>query len=103
MKEFLNRNCYSAAAMIYNEWASVLETVDPNTGQLYQDSQFTELSFEAYGVASLEDGVFVNNDWLAQPGNYDLAVKFLRASFKGWQYAYELHPVFLLACCTLLL
>jgi NitT/TauT family transport system substrate-binding protein len=88
MKEFLNRNCFSAAAMRYNEWASVLETVDPTTGQLYQESQFHEISFEAEGVASLEDGIIVSNDWLAQPGNRDIAVRFLRATFKGWMFWY---------------
>jgi len=34
----------------------------------------------------LEDGLFANSDWLAQPGNEDVAVKFLAASFQGWAY-----------------
>jgi NitT/TauT family transport system substrate-binding protein len=30
--------------------------------------------------------VFANEEWLAQEGNEEIAVKFLRASFRGWTY-----------------
>ena len=32
------------------------------------------------------DHVFVNADWLAEEGNEDIAVSFLKASFRGWIY-----------------
>jgi NitT/TauT family transport system substrate-binding protein len=34
----------------------------------------------------LQDALFARADWLAQEGNEDVAVRFLRASFKGWIY-----------------
>jgi NitT/TauT family transport system substrate-binding protein len=32
----------------------------------------------------LQDAVFARKAWLSQAGNEDIAVKFLRATFKGW-------------------
>ena len=34
----------------------------------------------------LQDHVFVDADWLAQEGNEEIAVQFLAATFKGWQF-----------------
>ena len=34
----------------------------------------------------LQDALFARASWLAQPGNEDVAIRFLRASFKGWIY-----------------
>ena len=33
-----------------------------------------------------EDGIFVREDWIQDPKNKDIAARFLRASFKGWEY-----------------
>ena len=33
-----------------------------------------------------EDGIFTRADWLADAKNKDIAARFLRASFKGWEY-----------------
>ena len=32
----------------------------------------------------LQDAIFASEAWLAQAGNEDVAVKFLKASFRGW-------------------
>ena len=32
----------------------------------------------------LQDAIFASEAWLGQAGNEDVAVKFLKASFKGW-------------------
>ncbi len=32
----------------------------------------------------LQDAIFASDAWLKQSGNEDIAVKFLRASYKGW-------------------
>ena len=32
----------------------------------------------------LQDAIFASEAWLAKPGNEDVAVKFLKASFRGW-------------------
>ena len=34
----------------------------------------------------LQDAIFAREAWLATPANADIAVKFLRASFKGWMF-----------------
>ena len=34
----------------------------------------------------LQDHVFVSEAWLAEEGNEDIAVRFLRATFRGWAF-----------------
>ena len=34
----------------------------------------------------LQDAIFARASWLSQPGNEDVAVRFLKASFQGWIY-----------------
>ncbi len=75
-----------AEAMVYNEWAQLLETTDPNTGELYQPDQFTVFNFNDLGTAMLQDSLWARASWLAEDGNEDVATRFLRASFKGWIY-----------------
>jgi NitT/TauT family transport system substrate-binding protein len=41
---------------------------------------------ESAGTAMLQDAIFSSEAWLAQPGNEDIAVKFLKASFRGWAH-----------------
>jgi NitT/TauT family transport system substrate-binding protein len=76
----------AAQAMIYNEYAQVLETKNPATGQLYTPDDLNVISWEQYGTSMLQDAIFASEAWLAQTGNEDIAVKFLKASFKGWIY-----------------
>jgi NitT/TauT family transport system substrate-binding protein len=76
----------AAAAMTYNEYAQVLESVNPKTGKLYAPTDLNVLDFNVEGTAMLEDEIFANADWLAQSGNEDIAVKFIAASLKGWAY-----------------
>ena len=84
MSLLLNREIDAAEAMTYNEYAQVLEQINPATGQLYTPADLNVIDFNDIGTAMLQDAVWVNADWLAQPGNEDVALKFLRASFKGW-------------------
>jgi len=74
----------AAQAMIYNEYAQVLEMKNPATGQLYQPDDLNVISWEEYGTSMLQDAIFASEAWLAEAGNEDVAVKFLKASFKGW-------------------
>jgi NitT/TauT family transport system substrate-binding protein len=76
----------AAQAMIYNEYAQVLEKKNPATGELYQPEDLNVISWEQYGTSMLQDAIFASDAWLKQPGNEDIAVKFLKASFKGWIY-----------------
>jgi NitT/TauT family transport system substrate-binding protein len=75
-----------AQAMIYNEYAQVLEAKNPTTGNLYQPSDLNVVDFNdpAVGTAMLQDQVFASAKWLGTGSNADVATKFLQASFKGW-------------------
>lgn len=84
MSQLLNGEVDVAQAMIYNEYAQVLETKNPATGELYKPEDLNVINFNDVGTAMLQDGVMARESWLKQPGNEDIAVKFLRATFKGW-------------------
>ena len=75
-----------AEAMVYNEWAQLLEATDPDTNELYQADQFNVINYQDIGVAMLQDSLYSRASWLAEPGNEDIATRFLHASFKGWIY-----------------
>jgi NitT/TauT family transport system substrate-binding protein len=77
-----------AQAMIYNEYAQVLEAKNPDTGALYTPADFNVIDFNdpSVGTAMLQDQIFASAAWLAKPGNEDVATRFLTASFRGWIY-----------------
>ena len=84
MSLLLNGEVDAAQAMTYNEYAQVLEQINPATGELYQPDDLNVINFNDVGTAMLQDHVFVNADWLAEEGNEAIAVAFLKASFRGW-------------------
>jgi NitT/TauT family transport system substrate-binding protein len=86
MNAFLNREIDVAEAMIYNEYAQVLETENPETGELYQPEDMVVIDYNEVGTAMLQDAIWARESWLAEEGNEDIATRFLAASFKGWQY-----------------
>ena len=86
MSLLLNRQVDAAQAMIYNEYAQVLEAKDPKTGQLYKPEDLNVIDFNQVGTAMLQDGIFARADWIKDAKNQDIALRFLRASFKGWAY-----------------
>ena len=86
MNLFLSNDVDAAAAMTYNELAQVLETENPDTGELYTLDDLNVITMEDAGTAMLEDGIFVKGDWISDPANEDIAKRFLEASFKGWVY-----------------
>ncbi|MEX1038280.1 MAG: ABC transporter substrate-binding protein [Acidimicrobiia bacterium] len=84
MLALLNGELDAAEAMIYNEYAQLLEAENPDTGELYQPEDFNVINFNDVGTAMLQDAVWVNADWIAEEGNEDIAVRFLKATFRGW-------------------
>jgi NitT/TauT family transport system substrate-binding protein len=87
MSMLVNREIDAAQAMTYNEYAQVLEQTDPETGDfLFFPEDLNVIDFNDVGTAMLQDHIFVDGDWLAQDGNEEIALKFLRASFRGWIY-----------------
>jgi NitT/TauT family transport system substrate-binding protein len=86
MNLFLNREVDAAAAMTYNELAQVLEQENPDTGELYTLEDLNVMLMSDLGTGALEDGVFVQSDWIEDEGNQDIATRFLKASFRGWVF-----------------
>jgi NitT/TauT family transport system substrate-binding protein len=84
MSLLLNGELDAAEAMIYNEYAQVLEQVNPDTGELYQPEDLNVIDFNDVGTAMLQDHIFVSEAWLAEEGNEDIAVSFLKATYRGW-------------------
>jgi NitT/TauT family transport system substrate-binding protein len=84
MNALLSKQIDVAEAMTYNEYAQVLEAKDPATGKLNQPGDFNMIDWNVEGTAMLQDAVFARKSWLAKSGSEAVAVKFLRATFKGW-------------------
>ncbi|CAB3395310.1 ABC transporter substrate-binding protein [Kyrpidia spormannii] len=82
MDQFLTGQLDAASAMTYNEYNVVLE-------QGVSPGDLNIINMNKEGVAMLEDNLFANKNWLSS--NKDVAVKFVRASVKGWKYAID-HP-----------
>lgn len=89
MSLLLNGEVDVAEAMIYNEYAQVLETVDPETDELYQPEDLTVIDYNEVGTAMLQDAIFAREAWLIEEGNEEVAERFLRASFQGWMHCRE--------------
>jgi NitT/TauT family transport system substrate-binding protein len=86
MTLLLSKQIDVAEAMIYNEYAQVLESKNPETGRLYQPTDLNVINWNDEGTAMLQDALFARASWLAEAGNEDIAVRFLKASFQGWIY-----------------
>jgi NitT/TauT family transport system substrate-binding protein len=84
MNAFVGGQIDAAQAMTYNEYAQVLETKNPKTGQLFTAADLNVIKWEDQGTSMLQDAIFTSEAWLAKSGNEDIAVKFLKASFRGW-------------------
>jgi NitT/TauT family transport system substrate-binding protein len=86
MTLLLSRQIDVAEAMIYNEYAQVLEATNPKTNQLWQPSDLNVIDYNQVGTAMLQDAIWARDAWLKKPGNEDIATRFLRASFQGWMF-----------------
>jgi NitT/TauT family transport system substrate-binding protein len=86
MSLLLNREVDAAEAMTYNEYAQILETVDPETGELYQPEDLEVIDYNEVGTAMLQDAVHARASWLAVEGNEEIAAEFLAGVFQGWAY-----------------
>ncbi|MGI9623443.1 MAG: ABC transporter substrate-binding protein [Acidimicrobiales bacterium] len=85
MTALLSREIDAAQAMTYNEYAQVLETVNPDTGELYQPEDFTTIAWEDEGSGMLQDAIWADADRLANDEAYaDVATRLIAASVEGW-------------------
>jgi len=86
MQALLDREIDSAQAMIYNEFGILLQTENPDTGELYSPDLFNIIDWNDVGTAMLQDAIWARTDWLEDPANRDVAVRFLKASMRGWAH-----------------
>jgi NitT/TauT family transport system substrate-binding protein len=87
MVGLLSGDIDAAEAMTYNEYAQVLEAVNPDTGELYQPDDFNVVNYEDVGVGMLQDAIWADGERLASDDAYrDIAVRFVTASLQGWAY-----------------
>ena len=86
MLALLNREIDAAEAMTYNEYAQLLEAVNPDTGELYTAEDFNVISYSDSGVGMLQDAIWASGDRLGDAAYQDLTQRFVTASFEGWIY-----------------
>jgi NitT/TauT family transport system substrate-binding protein len=80
----LQKQAACISTMTYNEYWQVIDAgITPD--------QLVTFKYQDEGVATLEDGLYVLEDRLADPAFAETMVKFVRASMKGWKYA-EANP-----------
>jgi NitT/TauT family transport system substrate-binding protein len=88
MNAFLQGDIDAAQAMTYNEYAQLLETTNPDTGELYQPEDFNVISYQDTVGAMLQDAIWADTERLESDAEYaDTAVAFLKAVVKGWMFA----------------
>jgi NitT/TauT family transport system substrate-binding protein len=68
------------STMIYNEYWQVIDAG-------VKESDLITFFYEKEGVASLEDGLYALESKLKDPAFVAKMAKFLKATFKGWNYA----------------
>jgi NitT/TauT family transport system substrate-binding protein len=92
MKGFLAGDIDAAQAMTYNEYAQVLETINPTTGKLYTADDLNVINWNDDGTAMLQDAIWADADKLTSDSTYAATtVKFIKASIEGWVYTRD-HP-----------
>ncbi|MES2916943.1 MAG: ABC transporter substrate-binding protein [Pseudomonadota bacterium] len=80
----LQKQAACISTMTYNEYWQVIDAgIKPE--------ELVTFKYQDMGVATLEDGLYVLEDKLADPAFEETMVKFVRASMKGWKYA-EANP-----------
>lgn len=90
MNAFLQGDIDAAQAMTYNEYAQLLEAVNPDTGKQYTPADFNVISYEDTVGAMLQDAIWADTERLDNDTQYqETTVKFLKAVVKGWIYAAE--------------
>ena len=80
----IQRQADCISTMTYNEYGQVLDAG-------VSEEELVTFKYEDMGVATLEDGIYVLEENLADPAFKEKMVKFVRASMKGWKYA-EANP-----------
>jgi NitT/TauT family transport system substrate-binding protein len=86
MNAFLAGDIDAAQAMTYNEYAQVLESVNPDTGELYTPEDLNVINWNDVGTAMLQDAIWATTEKLSDPDYEEQTVAFIKASIKGWAF-----------------
>ena len=86
MNAFLAGDIDAAQAMTYNEYAQVLESVNPETGELFQPEDLNVIDWNDVGTAMLQDAIWASTEQLEDEAYADQTVAFIKASIKGWAF-----------------
>ncbi|RGP36951.1 ABC transporter substrate-binding protein [Pseudotabrizicola alkalilacus] len=78
----LQKQAACISTMTYNEYWQVIDAG-------IAESDLITFKYQDQGVATMEDGLYVLEENLADPAFEEKMVKFVRASMKGWKYAEE--------------
>ena len=88
MNALLSGDIDAAQAMTYNEYAQLLESENPDTGELYTADDFNVIDWNEEGTSMLQDAIWADSERLESDEEYaDTTVKFIKASIKGWAFA----------------
>ncbi|AXI57100.1 nitrate ABC transporter substrate-binding protein [Sulfitobacter sp. JL08] len=78
----LQKQVECATTMTYNEYWQVIDAgLTPDDLVVFK--------YEDEGISTLEDGLYVTEETLADEAKADQLVRFVRASMKGWKWAEE--------------
>ena len=86
MKGFLAGDIDAAQAMTYNEYAQVLETVNPKTGKLFTADDLNVINWNKDGTAMLQDAIWADTTKLKDAAFQKETIAFIKASIEGWVY-----------------
>ncbi|WP_422072709.1 ABC transporter substrate-binding protein [Tranquillimonas rosea] len=70
------------STMTYNEYWQIIDAG-------ISEDQLVTFKYEDRGVATLEDGLYVTEETLAEDGMKDALARFVAASMRGWDWAEE--------------
>ncbi len=77
----------AAQAMTYNEYAQVLESINPATGELYKAEDLSVIDWNDVGTAMLQDAIWASGERLASDAAYaDITTRFIAGSIQGWAW-----------------
>ena len=86
MLALINGEIDAAQAMIYNEYAQVLETINPETGELFTEDDLNIIDWNDVGTAMLQDAIWADGNRVGDAAYDDQTTRFIAGSIQGWQW-----------------
>ena len=86
MLALLNGEIDAAQAMIYNEYAQMLESTNPATGQRVTADDLSVIDWNDEGTAMLQDALWADGARLGNADYADITTRFVAASLEGWMH-----------------